>query len=747
MNAQGSHDLIVVSNRLPMSLVLTTSGYSYKPSAGGLATALSGLRRESFLWVGWPGAAVPDSRKEEVRRELLSPHRCFPVFLTPEQIEHFYNRFCNGVLWPLFHYLPEYTDFELEGWAYYQEVNQLFAQVVGELAPPKATIWIHDYHLMLLPRLLRERLPDARIGFFLHIPFPSSEVYRLLPVRRHILEGLLGADVVGFHTYDYARHFRSACLRVLGYEATPDVIDVEGRPVRLAVAPIGIDAAHFEKLARSQRVQARLRQLRSQFTNCKVVLGVDRLDYSKGLTHKLRAFERFLQRYPQWRGRCVLFQVAVPSRTGVERYRQLRREVEELVGHINGLYSSVEHTAVHFLFQEVSAVTLSALYQLGDVCWVSSIRDGMNLVSQEYVISQVQGNGALVLSEFTGAAQLLDGAILTNPWNADQMAEALHQALEMPEAERRSRLERMQSKVRACDCRQWASKFLRVLDQHFRLLEQIPTPRNLLAVVEELLEAYRTASRRFLLLDYDGTLRPFAPTPQEAAPSRDVCQLLEALASAGQAHVYVVSGRDAATLEAWLGELPIGLCAEHGVWLREPGSRQWIQLVEVSRGWFCAVRPILESYASMTPGALVEEKSAALAWHYRRCDPDLGEWQAKELAFHLRSVVGNLPVEVTHGHKVIEVRAKGASKAALVRYLSRRWTEADFLFAAGDDATDEEMFQEMPAHSWTCRVGRRSSAAFYYVDRPADLRRVLELMAGVAKPVDVVEPTFGKTPS
>lgn len=726
MERHAEQDLIIVSNRLPVTLTASPEGYTYTPSAGGLATALSGLQDASFLWVGWPGAVVPDNLRGDVYRDLVREHRCVPVFLTEEQVEQFYNRFSNGVLWPLFHYLPEYTDFELKGWNYYVEVNEVFADAVAKIANPTATIWVHDYHLMLLPRMLRERLPEAKIGFFLHIPFPSSEVYRLLPVRREILLGLTAADVVGFHTYDYARHFRSACMRVLGYEARPDIIESEGRKTRLLVAPIGIAPDRFVDLARETRTQMRLERLRGQFRDRKVILGVDRLDYSKGLTHKLRAFERFLKRYAEWRNRCVFLQVAVPSRTGVERYRQLRREVEELVGHINGLYSSVEHTPVHFLFQSVSPTTLSALYQLGDVCWVSSIRDGMNLVSQEYVVSQLDGDGVLILSEFAGAAQILDGALLVNPWNLDQMAETLRIALEMPIEEREQRLARMREKIYQNTSRDWASKFIRVIREHTEQSRSEVNRKNLMQELPEIAARCAHAPHRFFLLDYDGTLRPFAPTPQDARPDSSILELLTELASLPDTQVYVVSGRDYRTLEQWLGDLPIGLCAEHGVLLREPGQREWQYLVKVTNEWFEIVKPIMESYAQMTPGALVEEKTAALAWHFRRCDPDFGQWQANELAFHLTSVVSNLPVEVVHGHKVIEVRAQGANKGALARYLQDRWSNEDFIFAIGDDTTDEDLFAALPPYAITCRVGLGPSAARYYLERQADVPKVIQ---------------------
>lgn len=723
--------LLVVSNRLPVTAARTRGGgITYKASAGGLATALAGVSGLDFLWVGWPGTDVPPEQQPRVEADLRREHQCLPIFLSAAEIDQFYNRFSNGVLWPLFHYLPEFNEFHREAWESYREVNRQFAQRVAPLVGPNTTVWIHDYQLMLLPKLLRELVPEVRIGFFLHIPFPASEVYRLLPVREEILEGLLGADVVGFHTHDYAQHFRSAAMRILGCDSTPQYATWHGRQVRLAVSPIGIDLDHFHRLARDPGTVAQRDRLRQQHGGRRLVLGVDRLDYSKGLSHKLRAFHRFLDRYPQWRDKVVLLQVAVPSRTEVKQYRRLRREIEELVGHINGLHSTVDTVPVQFLFKGVPPQTLSALYQLADVCWVTSIRDGMNLVAQEYVASRQQDDAALVLSEFTGAAHGLDGAVLVNPWNEDQMAEALRQALELTPEERAARGKRLRMSVSGNSSTTWARDFVNLIDRHCATVRSAARRRPLAEQLERLLQDYRQARRRFLLLDYDGTLTGYAPTPDEATPGPQTRALVQQLAEDSRNEVYVVSGRPCRTLEEWLGDLPIGLCAEHGWLVRPKGQQRWKRLVRVSLDWMQEVLPILEDFAARTPGAMVERKAAALAWHWRRCDPEFGQWKAHELGLHLSIELSNLPVEVIRGNKVIEVRAQGLNKGALVRWLESRFTPADFILGIGDDRTDEDLFAALPAGAWSVRIGDQPTQALYFVQRREEVSDLLRALAG-----------------
>jgi trehalose 6-phosphate synthase/phosphatase len=724
-------DLLILSNRLPATLTgHGPEGPTFKASAGGLATALSGLSAGSFLWVGWPGAEVPEPARPEVERQLREDYRCAPVYLTETQVEHFYNRFSNGVLWPLFHYLPDFTDFESESWTHYQEVNAIFAEAADRHAPTGGTVWVQDYHLMLVPHLLRERRPDLKIAFFLHIPFPSSEVYRLLPRRREILEGLIGSDVVGFHTYDYARHFLSACQRILGTETVQQTVVWNGREVRVSVHPIGIDLDHFDRLLDDPEVHAEMEDLRRSLAGRRVVLGIDRLDYSKGLRHKLRAFQSFLENHQRDGERVVLIQVAVPSRTEVEKYKELRRQIEELVGRINGLHSSPVHTPVNFLFTSIPPARLTALFRFADVCWVSPIRDGMNLVCQEYAACQRDGEGVLLLSEFSGAARSLEGALQVNPWDREGMAATLRRGLDLPAEERRLRMRRMGEFVRRNTSKQWARSFLEVARRHFESSAGMHPERWIERNIDPLLRSFREAPRRWLLVDYDGTLCPFAETPAQAEPSAQLHELVGQLARLPDTRLYVLSGRTPETMQRWFRDLEVGLCVEHGRLVRHPGSEEWEQLVHTSSDWMEEVLPTLQRHAAMTPGALVVRRESSVEWHWRRADPEFGQWQANELALNLSEVMANLPVRVTHGPKLVQIRDMGVHKGLLAERLAGELGEGHFLLALGDDESDEELFARLPEHAWTVRIGSHSSHARFQAraqpTAPALLRHIVQ---------------------
>ncbi|PHH76060.1 hypothetical protein CDD82_4148 [Ophiocordyceps australis] len=439
-NAPGR--LLLLSNRLPITIKRREDGsYAFSMSSGGLVTGLSGLSKTtSFQWYGWPGLEVPDAEVQDLTKRLEDEYGAHPIFIDDDLADEHYNGFSNSILWPLFHYHPGEIDFNESAWEAYQHVNHLFAQAVIGDVQDGDIIWIHDFHLMLLPRILRDMIGTSRknvkIGFFLHTPFPSSEIYRILPVREELLEGLLDCDLIGFHTYDYARHFLSSCSRILGARTTPDGVDWHGRFVSVGTYPIGIDPEKFVDTLKKPSVQERMATLKRRFEGIKLIVGVDRLDYIKGVPHKLHAFEVFLTEHPEWVGKVVLVQVAVPSRQDVEEYQNLRAIVNELVGRINGKFGSIEFTPIHFMHQSIPFDELTALYAVSDVCFVSSTRDGMNLVSYEYIATQREKHGVMILSEFTGAAQSLKGSLIVNPWSTDELANALLEAVTMSPEQR-----------------------------------------------------------------------------------------------------------------------------------------------------------------------------------------------------------------------------------------------------------------------------------------------------------------------
>ena len=732
-----SDRLLVVANRLPVTARVGGDGIETVPSSGGLATGLRPWHESSeALWIGWPGdlAGASAAQRAECDGELRH-RRMVPVHLSADQVERCYHGFANRVLWPLFHYSLDRMPVDAAGWDAYRDVNETFADVVAEQYRNNDTIWIHDYQLMLLPALLRERLPDARIGFFLHIPFPSSEVFRILPWRHEILHGMLGADLVGVHTFAYMRHFMTSLLHIDGVEADIDRVRIGNREVRLGVFPMGVDASSFCTLAADPDVRLRVEAIRRQAGGRRIVLGVDRLDYTKGIPRRLQALERVLERDPALRDGMRYIQVAVPSREEVDTYQQLRAQVEESVGRINGTFGTLHSLPIHYMRQSVAIRDLVALYCAADVMLVTPLRDGMNLVAKEFAASRLDDDGVLVLSEFAGAAAELHGAVAVNPYDIGAFAAGIQRALSMPAEERRARMRSLRRRVLEHNVHAWADAFLQQLRTH-RAVKQhasVGRPgRSLSGILAEL----RQHQRLRLLLDYDGTLVPLARSPELAAPDDELLTLLEQLTHTAGLELDIVSGRSHQTLELWFGELPITLWAEHGFWHRSHRGQAWEAALAVPPDWMRRIKPILDQFAAATPGARVETKSASFAWHYRGSPRDSGMRQAHELRMLLGDLLSNQPLEVLEGQKVIEVRWRGVSKRVVAQRVVAETGPDTTIVAIGDDRTDEELFRALPACSVTVAVGRSGTAAAFDVDDHRAVRRILRLLVPDHSDVD-----------
>lgn len=727
-------DVVVVSNRLPVRLVVEGGRSSFEPSSGGLVSAL-GSADDLRGWVGWPGAAVAPGRARSVRR-ALERRRLHPVFLDEDEIEGFYDRICNDTLWPLFHYFIDRLRITEEAWQRYVDVNRRFAEVALAAAGDGARVWVHDFHLMLVPAMLRTMQPDLAVGFFLHIPFPSSEVYRLLPAREVVLRGLLGADYLSFQTADDARHFRSACLRVLGLESAPDSIEVGGRQVGIGIDPIGIDTAGFVDALKDPATAADLAVLERRFEGRSLVLGVERLDYTKGIGQKLRAFDRFLEADPERARTTTLLQVLVPSRLASPEYQAQRDEIERLVSGINGRYGQPGITPVEYLHRSISRSELVALYRRADVMLVTSLRDGMNLVAQEFAFCQSapglprRWNGALLLSELAGAAHVLPGAVLINPWHVSGIADKLAEALSFDAAERRRRLQTMAERVRELDSKRWARRFLDRLDGHARRRGRIRAATLLSPEARHgLARRIGEARRRTLLLDYDGTLRELVTHPKLAVPTPEILALLHDLAELPATEVHIVSGRDRSSLERWFGDLPIHLCAEHGFVVRAPGET-WRQLADVDLSWLPRFERLLRGVAAEVPGTLVERKAASVTWHYRQAEPEYGSWRANELLVTIEQLLPGVSAEILAGHRVIEVRARGVNKGSYVSGLFPQGRErGQAVLAIGDDRTDQEMYAALPSGAVSVHVGTRRPSGparhQHLIPEPTDARALL----------------------
>lgn len=715
--------LILVSNRIPWTIQVKKGLAELVPSSGGLATALAGTHaRGETLWVGWPGdtAGLSPARKEAAFLELAH-RRVVPVELNRTEVERYYEGFSNGVLWPLFHYLLDKVRLDADrDWEAYRSVNERFAEAVLREAEDGDTVWVHDYQLLLLPGLLRERRPGLRIGFFLHIPFPAEEVFRILPWRERLLAGLLGADLVGFHTQAYRNHFIAAAAQVLGADVVPGGLRYGGRFVRAGAFGIGIDAEAFRAAAEDPAVRGRVAELRREAGDRALLLGIDRLDYTKGIPRRLLAIERLLERHPELEGRFLFLQVAVPSRERVEAYAQYRRTVDELVGRINGVHGSPTRLPVHLLHQGVPFEELAALYRAADVMLVTPLRDGMNLVAKEFCATRVEDDGVLVLSEFAGAAVSLREAVLVNPYDIGAMAEAIHRALAMPQAERRSRMRALRRRVAGQDVHRWAASFLEALDRSEDLEAPVEGPGTLL---DRILDEAGRSSRLLLFLDYDGTLVPFASRPEAAAPDPALVALLTRLAALSGVEVHLVSGRCREDLEAWFGSLDLRLHAEHGAWRRTGPGSPWEAAGGDDHGWKAEAVRLIEGWCARIEGSFLEEKATTVAWHHRLAasadlEATLGMVQEDLARFAERKGLELLP-----GAKVLELRRTGATKA---RALDSGASEPGMLVVAlGDDRTDEDLFAALPPSGLSIRVGQGPSRAGFRLGGVAEVRVLL----------------------
>lgn len=727
---------IIISNRLPLQLQIDNNNITATPSVGGLATGLKSVHRDSNgVWIGWTGLTeeeIPANLVDEVV-EATVKEQCVPVMLSEDDIDGFYYGFSNRTIWPLFHYFMEYTEFEKESWQSYKEVNEKYAEVVLDTIEEGDTVWVHDYQLMLLPELIKKERPDVQIGFFLHIPFPSYEVFRTLPWREEILKGLLGSDLIGFHTYDYERHFLSSVSRILRKEVKFNEITLADRIVTVNSYPMGIDYNKFEQAAfkhheqnkkEQSELQRRLDMHLTASPDAKMILSIDRLDYTKGIANRIRAYAYFLEKYPDFKEKVRLVMLAVPSRSNVPQYQLLKKEVDELVGRINGKFATVSWTPIWYFYRSMPFDNLIDLYTTCDIALLTPIRDGMNLVAKEYIATRTDKNGVLILSEMTGAAQEMNEALLINPNNFEQIADTLKSALEMPEEEQIKRNTILQKRLKRYNVEKWAGDFLRNLEETRHKSDLVKATQIKPEIEEEIMTRFQNASKRILFLDYDGTLRGFVSNPEDAVPDQDLLELIRKIQAQKNTEVVIISGRDRNTLGSWWQEVPITLISEHGVWKRLI-DKEWGITENVKKDWMPQIRPILETYVDRTPGTFIEEKNYSLAWHYRNADPELGEIRANELSTTINELISSQDLSVLDGNKVLEIKNSGVNKGrAVTSHIFNK--DYDFIFAIGDDWTDEFMFQELPDEAITVKVGLHKTAAKYYIDNTERVRDLLK---------------------
>ncbi|TFY57743.1 hypothetical protein EVJ58_g6839, partial [Rhodofomes roseus] len=672
--------------------------------------------------------------REDVEIEGGQQTTYVPVWLDDTEAHGHYEGYCKQTLWPLFHYLlwqdvaTEYASADAH-WGAYNAVNEVFAKRVAEVYKPGDLIWVHDYHLLLVPSMLRQALPEVALGLFMHTPFPSSEIFRCLPRRKEILDGMLGANLICFQTYSYSRHFTSSCVRVCGYEITATGgIDVAGHVASIAYCPVGVDADRVAKDTLRPGIQPKLEALRALYEGKKIIVGRDKLDVVKGVVQKLRAFEKLLHDYPQWIGHVVLIQVTSPALSDSPK---LERQVSEIVAHINGEYGSLDFIPVHHYHQTIKKDEFYALLSVADLGVITPLRDGMNTTSMEFVLAQGRTKKSpLVLSEFMGISSNMADALQVNPWNLVEVAAAMHRGLTMADDEKARRHATLYDTARTHTSHTWAATLAKLL------LQQIGgqnTAKMTLPMPKDRLEAqYRTAKKRLFLLDYDGTLSPIVRVPSQATPSPQTLEALENLTKDPRNVVFIISGRDGAFLEQHLGHIRgLGMSAEHGGFVREPGSREWTNFTEnLDMEWMGEVLEIFKYYTERTTGSHIEVKKSSITWHYRSADPEWGLFQCRQCQDLLENnLARKRPIEVLVGKKNLEVRPLAVNKGEIVKRILYYNPDADFVFCAGDDKTDEDMFRALLLFN-----GEKTQAT---LDPPLSVTLVTGEGAEKFKPVDL----------
>ena len=728
--------LIIVSYRLPFKLVRKKDEYYAVQNSGGLVSAILSLSEKmhslertmpEILWVGMGEKKLSDEN-------IHSSFRLFPVEIPRKINDKYYGGFCNNTIWPLFHYFTSSTRYDTSYFEAYKTANNLFFDKLRELIEPGDLIWIHDYQLFFLPDLVRQSFPKALIGFFLHIPFPSFEILRLLPVewREMILKGMTGADLIGFHTNDYAQYFIRSVKRILGYKVDRNYINVNNRITKADAFPIGIDFDKFHDACFVGKTEQKKKKIMDFLSGKKLVFSLDRLDYSKGFIHRLKAYERFLEKYPEWHFKVVFNMIVIPSRDIIQEYRLLRKEIEAISGRINGKYGTLDWMPLVYQYKSIPFHEMVAIYNLSDVGLITPLRDGMNLVAKEYIASQNGHYGMLIISEMTGAAVELNEAITINPTDTEKTADAINQALIMPEEEKIRRILKMQNRLKRYDIFTWTNDF-------FNQLEDIKKENDSLQVnyldestLNHIRGKYCHAKKRLFLIDYDGTLTPLVKTPEMAIMNDETRTILENLIADTRNTVIIISGRTREFMDELFKDLGAVLVAEHGFFTRYPGNH-WVNNAEINLSWKDRIRPLLDDYIDRCNGSVIEEKYSSMAWHYRNADEDIASMRINELKDDLREILVNeTKLQVLEGNKVLEIKSILYDKGSIASHIINN-DNYDFIIALGDDNTDEDLFKVIPESGFTIRVGSKPTNARFNIKNQSQIVNILSFFSDCSR--------------
>lgn len=704
--------LIIVANRLPFKFVLQNGTYVAEQNSGGLVSAILALSENlkktnsaagDIVWIGT--GDVPEQFVNPTGFELIN------VEVAQDLYHDYYEGFSNDTIWPLFHYFPSVVSFDQLYYQAYTEVNSIFCRKISGIIREGDFVWIHDYQLLLLPAMVRENYPEANIGFFLHIPFPSIEIFKLLPRkwRESLLKGITGADLIGFHTNDYTQHFLKSVKRTLGYDCSRNLIHAGDRVARADAFPIGIDFDRFHNQD-SEDIKKEKDKISEQLRGNKLVFSVDRLDYTKGILNRLKGFEYFLDNYPQWHEKVIFNMVVIPSRENIQRYKDMKNDIEANVGRINGKFSNISWRPVIYQYKSLPFAELVALYSMSDVGLITPLRDGMNLVAKEYVAAQNQKKGMLVLSEMAGAAAELMEALIINPTDVEEVAESISKALEMTVEEKNQKIEKMQHRIKAYDVYTWANDFFSRTDEIHNKQMELKARFIDSKIMNSILSSYQAAASRIIFMDYDGTLIPFARYPEQAVLGEPAKNIINMVVGEQRNKMVVISGRNKEFLEEQFDNMNLTLVAEHGLFIKHH-DEAWKAMIQIETDWKDKVYPVLKEYVERCPGSFIEEKNASLVWHYRNVDEDFVQVRIHELKDDLFEILKNEPkLIMLEGNKILEVKStlydKGTSALSLLQNKNY-----DFILAIGDDRTDEDLFAVLPDSAFTIKVGSEMTMA------------------------------------
>lgn len=727
--------IVIIANRLPFNIITKNDQKVLIQNSGGLVSAvmslsekinsLQGGQSHKIIWIGSSDFSKNDYDALDPPPESFD---LYPVSVPESIYDGYYHGFSNDTLWPLFHYFPVFAVFNESYYEAYAEANFCFLTEIEKIIRPDDFIWVHDYQLLLLPRLIRKKFPRANIGFFLHIPFPSYEIFRLLnrKWREELLEGMLGADLIGFHTNDYTQNFLYTVRRILGYDNELREIYTPERIIKADAFPIGIDFKKFSNAVSSKPVKEETKILEQQLGKCKLIFSVDRLDYTKGIMNRLLGLEVFFEKYPQWQDKVIYNMVVVPSRDIIPRYQKMKKDIEATVGRINGKFSHLGWRPIIYQYRSLGFEQLVALYSISHAGLITPLRDGMNLVAKEYVTCQGKNIGVLILSEFAGAVAELGEAIIVNPSDAGEVADAVNRALEMSEQEKLQRIERMKKRLESYDVFTWAEDFrnqLKVIKN-----EQIMLDIKLVSneIINRIKKDYQSSLKRIILLDYDGTLVPFSKYPEKALPDSKVLKQIKKLSEDNKNNIVIVSGRDKKFLDKCFKGLKISLVAEHGFFIKHRGS-VWAAIRDNDNNeWMNNVKSLMQKYTERCYGSFIEEKESALVWHYRNAEPDFALVRSQELKEELMEfLLHNKELHLVEGNKIIEIKRIGYDKGFSARTIIEN-ENYDFILAIGDDRTDEDLFRALPESAYTIKVGLFQSKAKYNLTHQYEVNNFID---------------------